>query len=67
MENRRITADCSPDELEFFRILDQLSETEKSQMFRYGIRLLNNCPKARRLADMAIAGQITLQQLLAAM
>jgi hypothetical protein len=67
MEGRETIADGSPDELEFLRILDQLSEKEKSLMFRYGVRLLNNCPKARRLADMAISGQISRQQLFAAM
>jgi hypothetical protein len=67
MKNRKTIADCSPDELEFLRMLDQLSETEKSLMFRCGVRLLNNCPKARRLADMAIVGQISRQQLFAAM
>jgi hypothetical protein len=67
MKIRKTIADCSPDELEFLRILDHLSETEKSVMFRYGVRLLNNCPKARRLTDMAIAGQISRQQFFAAL
>jgi hypothetical protein len=66
MEDRETIANGSLDELEFLRILDQLSETDKSLMFRYGVRLLNNCPKARRLADMAITGQISRQQLFAA-
>ncbi len=60
-------ADCSPEELEFLSMLRSRSELERKQMFRCGIRLLNNCPKAHRLAGMVNAGQISRQQFLEAM
>ena len=41
MKNRTTTDDCSPAELEFLDMLSQLSRTEKSQLFRYAVRLLN--------------------------
>lgn len=41
--NRKPTDDYMPDELEFLDMLDTdtLSEAEKSQLFRYAVRLLH--------------------------
>ena len=64
LKTKKTIADCSADELEFLGMLDKLSKAEKLQLFRYSVRLLNDCPRARRLTDMANAGQISSQQLL---
>jgi hypothetical protein len=60
-------ADCSPEELEFLAMLHMRSELERKQMFRYAVRLLNSCPKAHRLTNMANSGQISRKQLLESM
>lgn len=44
-----------------------MSEWERSKFVRYVMRVRNNCQKARRLGAMRDAGQISRQQLLAAM
>lgn len=60
----RTYADCSIDEMKFLAMLRTLSKLERAQLFRYSVRLLNECPKARRLTNMANSGQISSKQLL---
>ena len=49
------------------KFVDSLPEWERNKCLRYLLRLRNDCPKARRLGDMCARGQITRQQLFAAM
>jgi transcriptional regulator with XRE-family HTH domain len=57
----------SPEDARFLEYIGSLTEWERAKTFNYGVRLLNNCPKARRLMAMEAAGQISREQLLAAM
>jgi hypothetical protein len=55
------------EQIQFADNLLKLSPWERGQFLRFLIRLRNDDPKARRLAELADRGQITRRQLLEAM
>ena len=57
----------SLEDMRFLKYIRSLTKWERDRTFRLAVRLLNDCPKARRLIDMENSGQISRGQLLAAM
>lgn len=57
----------NPKEMELITAIKSMTDWEKNKFLRFGIRLLNNDAKAYRLIDIHSKGQISRQQLFAAM